>query len=134
MKQFFTKIIAATLAFLVLFSTFSFTVEKHYCGDFLIDVSYTGDVQVCNNDIASDLSIQIKKCCKDEVQKIEGQDELQITSLDKITFEKQQFLTAFLFAYQNLYIDNSPKNVFQKIFPPPETYQNYQVTYQSFLI
>ena len=33
MKQILSKISYFTLALLVLFSTFSFTVDKHYCGE-----------------------------------------------------------------------------------------------------
>ena len=134
MKQFFVKISSFLFALLVLFSTFSFTVEKHYCGDFLMDVSFTGNAKDCGMDMEAKALKKKKSCCKDEMHKVEGQDELQLTSLDKITFEKQQFLTAFFYSYQNLFFIEKPKKVFQKIFPPPETYYNYQVTYQSFLI
>ena len=134
MKEIFLKISSFTLALLVLFSTFSFTVEKHFCGDFLIDTSYLGKVEVCNDDIQSDLSIEIKKCCKDEVQKFEGQDELQLKNFDKISFENQQFLTAYFTSYIALFSNSQLEKSFSKDLPPPEIYQNYQVTYQSFLI
>lgn len=134
MKQFLTKTIAFTLAFLVLYSTLSFTVDKHYCGDFLVDVSFTGEAVGCGMEMDSKATTKKKNCCKDETLNIEGQDELQLTSFNKITFEKQQFLTAFVFAYQNLLFDKSKEKSFQRVFPPPEIYQNYQVIYQSFLI
>ncbi|WCC42067.1 hypothetical protein PJJ26_11540 [Tenacibaculum finnmarkense] len=47
MNQLFTKIATIILALLVLISTFSFTVEKHYCGDFLVDISYLGEADNC---------------------------------------------------------------------------------------
>ena len=83
MKSTLQKIGSTLLALLVLFSTFSFTVEKHYCGDFLVDVSFFGDAQDCaeelgEEDCDSPQVIQKKKCCKDEVEKIEGQDDLKI--------------------------------------------------------
>lgn len=134
MKHFLTKITAFTLAFLVLFSTFSFNVDKHYCGDFLVDVSFTGEAVGCGMEMDSKATIKKKNCCKDETLNIEGQDELQLTSFNKITFEKQQFLTAFVFSYQNLFVEQSRTQSDQRIFPPPEIYQNYQVIYQSFLI
>lgn len=134
MKHFFVKISSILLAFLVLFSTFSFTVEKHYCGDFLMDVSFTGDAKDCGMDMEAKALRKKKSCCKDEMHKVEGQDELQLTSFDKITFEKQQFLTAFFYSYQNIFLVKKPENFFQKTFPPPEVYQNYQIIYQSFLI
>lgn len=133
MKHFFTKITSFTLAFFVLFSTFSFTVEKHYCGDFLVDVSFTGDADGCGMQMEK-VAAKKKNCCKDETHQVEGQNELQLTSLDKITFEKQQFITAFIYSYQDLFQEKSTNKIFQKDFPPPEIHQNYQITYQTFLI
>ena len=133
MKHFFIKIASFTLAFLVLFSTLSFSVAKHYCGDFLVDVSFTGEAEGCGMKMMTSTTKK-KNCCKDETHQFEGQDELQLTSIAKITFEKQQFITAFVFSYQELFIDNAIEKDFQKIFPPPEIHQNYQVIYQSFLI
>ncbi len=122
------------MAFLVLFSTFSFTVEKHYCGDFLIDVSYTGKAYNCGMDMEAKALAKKKNCCKDEIQKIEGQDELQLSSIDKISFEKQQFLTVFIFTYNDLFSEFSTEKNLQKAFPPPDIDLDYQVNYQTFLI
>lgn len=132
MKPVFYKIASITLAILVLFSTFSFTVEKHFCGEFLMDVSFTGEADDCGMEMEA--KTINKKCCKDEVYKIDGQNELQLTSFDKITFEKQQFLTAFFYSYKDLFDDKSTEKTFQKDFPPPEISFNYQVVYQTFLI
>ena len=134
MKHFLTKISVFTLAFLVLFSTFSFNVDKHYCGDFLVDVSFTGEAVGCGMEMGSKATTKKKNCCKDETHQLEGQDELQLTSLENITFENQQFLVAFVFSYQNLLLDKVAEKTFHHIFPPPEIHQNYQVIYQSFLI
>lgn len=133
MKQFFTKIVSFTLAFLVLFSMFSFTIDKHYCGDFLMDVSFVGETEGCGMEMDS-VSKKKKNCCKDETQKVEGQDELQLTSLDKITIKKEQFIIAFVFLYQDLFIENSINKFIQKEFPPPEISLDYQIAYQTFLI
>lgn len=133
MKHFSTKILSITLAFLVLFSTFSFTVEKHYCGDFLMDVSFTGDTDGCGMQM-DNAPAKKKNCCKDETHQVEGQDELQLASFDKITFEKQQFIAAFIHSYQDLFLEKSTNKVVQKDFPPPEIPFNYQIAYQTFVI
>ena len=134
MKKIVTKITSFALAFLVLFSTFSFTVEKHYCGDFLVDVSFIGEADGCAMNIDKVAQTKMKKCCKDEVQKFEGQDELQINKVKTVTFEKAQFLTAFFVSYTNLFIEADIKNYFYKDFSPPDISKNYQVLYQTFLI
>lgn len=134
MKQFLTKISSLILAFLVLFSTFSFTVDKHYCGDFLVDVSFTGKSENCGMQMDKVATTIKKNCCKDEVHKVEGQDELQLNKIEKITFEKEQFLTAFVISYKDLFVVKEPKNNFYKDFSPPDISLDYQILYQTFLI
>ncbi|MGJ8745569.1 HYC_CC_PP family protein [Polaribacter sp.] len=132
MKQVFSKIASILLALLVLFSTFSFTVEKHYCGDFLMDVSFVGDADDCGMEMQK---IATKKnCCKDEIHKVEGQDKLQTNKIEKITFAKKQFLTAFVIAYTDLCIIKESDIYFYPDFSPPEVSSDYRVLYQTFLI
>ncbi|WP_431167901.1 HYC_CC_PP family protein [Tenacibaculum halocynthiae] len=47
MKSLLYKISSLLLALLLVFSTTSFTVEKHFCGVFLIDVSFLGNADSC---------------------------------------------------------------------------------------
>ncbi|AUC85379.1 hypothetical protein CW731_08805 [Polaribacter sp. ALD11] len=134
MKISITKITSFLLAFLVLFSTFSFTVESHYCGDSLIAVSFTGEADVCKSDITNDSSIKTKDCCSDEVHKIEGQKELQQYSKNKISFQKQQFLATNIISYQTLFVGNKATKVNYNSLFLPDKPLDYQVLYQSFLI
>ena len=134
MKNLFIKISSFLLAFLVLFSTFSFTVEKHYCGDFLVDVSFTGRADSCGMQMETLPLPKKQNCCKDEVHKIEGQDKLQLTKIEKITFQKEQFLTAFVISYRDLFVINESTNNFYKDFSPPDIPLDYQIEYQTFLI
>ncbi|MBU3010797.1 hypothetical protein KO506_05250 [Polaribacter vadi] len=134
MKKQFTKIASITLAFFVLFSTFSFTVEKHYCGDFLVDVSFTGDTEACGMEMNAISETKMKSCCKDEVHKVEGQDELQTQKTEKITFENQKFLTAYVISFKELLIKNESKNIFYQDFSPPDLPKDFQLLHQTFLI
>ncbi len=134
MDNLFLKISSSLLAFLMLFSTLSFTVEKHYCGDFLVDVSFTGETEGCGMAMNKTAAIQKKNCCKDEVHQVEGQDELQLQDVENITFQKQQFLTAFVISYQNVFVLPRSNTKFYKDFSPPDIPLDYQVAYQSFLI
>jgi len=82
MKKYFQKIAATVLTCLVLLSTFSFTVEKHYCGRFLVDVAVFTKAKDCGMDMmthSDDQKEAMKKkpCCKDEILVLEGQDELK---------------------------------------------------------
>jgi hypothetical protein len=134
LKQFFTKIASILIALLVLVSTFSFTVDKHYCGDFLVDISFTGEAEGCGMNMDSTATAKKKNCCKYEVQKFEGQDELQTSKVENITFENQQFLTAFLISLNELRIEDNSEVNFYKNFTPPDSPKDFQVLFQSFLI
>jgi hypothetical protein len=134
MKQIIAKKTSLLLAFLVLFSTFSFTVEKHYCGDLLMDVSFTGNAEGCAMNLDAVASAKKKNCCKDEVHQIDGQDLLQFNKTEKISFNKQQFITAFLVFKADLLLKNESENNFNKEFSPPDIRLEYQILYQTFLI
>jgi uncharacterized membrane protein len=131
MKSIFNKIASISMAFLVLLSTMSFTVEKHYCGDFLVDVSIIGNADSC--DMKMDLS-DINNCCKDEIYHIEGQDKLQKNSTDDLSLNQQKIIIALVISYQTIFVDVDLEKEFYKDFSPPDILQDYQVLYQSFLI
>ena len=65
-KKTIHKIFSVFLALVVLVSTVSFTIEKHFCGDVLIDIAMFSDVKKCSME---DLEIELEKikkksCCK----------------------------------------------------------------------
>jgi|TARA_B110001454_G_scaffold39154_1_gene38560 hypothetical protein len=134
MKSIFTKISSALLAFLVLFSTLSFTVESHYCGGFLMDISIVGEANDCGMKVEQKMAKEKINCCKDEVIITDGQDELHPASFGTLNFEKQQFLTTFYSSYLNLLKEESSRNIIYKAFHRPVIPINYQIKYQSFLI
>ena len=134
MKSRFFKISSFLLSLLVLFSTFSFTVEKHYCGEFLMDVSYLGDASDCGMQMEAKAKVKKKKCCKDEIHQIVGQDELQQNSIDDFNLLKQQFLVAYIISSNDLFLDKESKKTLYIDASPPDISLDYQVLYQSFLI
>lgn len=133
MKQAIIKISSVVLALLVLFSTFSFTVEKHFCGDSLIDVSIIGNVEDCCGQKDA-LTVTKKKCCTDEVIQINGQDKLQHSSFGNFETKQQQFVAFFILSYQNVFIQKSRKQIYFDDFSPPDFQKDFQTLYQTFLI
>ena len=135
MKQVSHKIMSLVMAFVVLFSTLSFTVNMHYCGDTLMDTAIFHKAETCGmemeNPSSKDCSVTKKNCCSDEQLVIDGQDELQL-SVDKISFEQQVFIASFVYTYINLFegLDNNvssyeeyePPLVIRQIFKLDETY------------
>ena len=124
------------MAFIVLCSTLSFTIEKHFCGDFLIATSIFSEVDKCAQE-AFELeqeAITKKPCCKDVVDLIKGQDELQNKSFDDLEFQQQVFLQAFAYSYINLF-EGLPEHVVpHKDYSPPNLIYDIQVLDEVYLI
>lgn len=138
MKKILTKISASFLALIVLFSSMSFTVEKHYCGETLVDVSYFGEAESCCAKAMKEMDHKEKKsqkkgCCSDEVEIIESStfDKEKITSF---TTQELQFLTFYVFSYINLFQEVDLEKEFYKDFSPPDIVQDIQVLHETFLI
>ena len=135
MKQVFHKITSLLMAFVVLFSTMSYTVDMHYCGDTLVETAIFHKAKGCGMEMESpsteDCSVIKKNCCNDEQLLIDGQDELQL-SINKISFEQQVFIASFVYTSINLfegleknvssYEEYRPPLVIRQIFKIDETY------------
>lgn len=101
---YFHKTFSVTLSLLVLFSTLSLTIEKHFCGDVLIDVAVFTKIEKCADDIAvlDETAITKKSCCKDEIDVIEGL-QLIANSFEDLDDIQQPILLAYSFSYLNLF-------------------------------
>ena len=126
------------MAFMLLFSTMSFTVDMHYCGGQLIDFSLFEAVDSCAmraqaSKSSSECALMKMDCCTDVEIVKEGQDDLKI-SFHQFTFEHQTFITAFAYSYINLFEGLDENNTFFKEYAPPPLIRDIQVLDQTFLI
>lgn len=124
------------LALLVLFSTVSFTIEKHFCSDVLIDVALFTDVKKCDMD-TSELNhetILNKTCCKDEISVFQGQDDLRLTSYNDLNVFQQFFITTFTYTFLHSFEDLSQYIIPHKNYSPPILVADIQVLDQVFTI
>lgn len=125
------------MAFVVLFSTLSFTVNMHFCGDTLVETALFHKTKGCGMEMQSPstegCAIIKKNCCNDEQLVVDGQDELQL-SIDTISFEQQLFLVSFVYNYITLF-EGLDKNVssYEQYKPPPSIRQIYKFD-ETFLI
>lgn len=120
------------MAFVVLLSTVSFTIEKHYCGDVLIDISVFKNAANCGMESAE--TLQEKSCCKDEINVIEGQDELKASSFVDIDFKVSQLLFALTSTTINLSDFDLKHNNSFKEYPPPNLVYDILLMKQVLLI
>lgn len=125
------------MAFLVLFSTLSFTIDMHYCGETLVDTAIFKKAKGCGmemqNPSTKDCSMTKKNCCSDKQIFVDGQDELKI-SFDTLSFEQQQFVVSFIYTYINLFEGFVEEiNSFQEYKPPLVVRQIYKLD-ETYLI
>ena len=117
------KTFSVALSLLVLFSTLSLTIEKHFCGDKLIDVAIFSKTEKCSDDrveIGDDnIDATVMSCCKDEIDVIEGLSVTTLNSFEDLDIIHQHVLIAYTYSYINLFegVPNlaNPHNYY---FPP----------------
>ena len=126
------------MAFIVLFSTFSFTVNEHYCGDTLKDRAIFVKADKCLMEMKMDVptkecDMHQKKCCDDLVKVIEGQDELKV-SFDKLSADQQLLAVLFIDSYLGSFeVLVNEQNTFD-IYPPPLIVRDIYKLDQVYLI
>ena len=113
MKQVFHKIVSFAMAFVVLFSTMSYTISMHFCGDTLVETALFQKAKGCGMEMqkpsSEDCAIIKDNCCNDEQVVVDGQNELKL-QVDSITFKQQVFIASFVYSYINLF-EGVEKNV-----------------------
>ena len=129
---------SVAMAFLLLASTTSWTVEKHYCMGHLVDMAFFGHAETCGMEMDSsdDFDSEVKdekSCCSDEIIAMDGQDDLKI-SFNDISLDQQLFLVAFTHSYLNLFQELEGQAVPHKQYPPPTLVKDIHVLDQVFLI
>ncbi|MGY5851618.1 HYC_CC_PP family protein [Salegentibacter sp. F14] len=129
MKKAFQNSGSVVLALLVLFSTFSFTVDKHFCGSFLVDKAIFAEADTCGMDMEN----AADNCCTNEKVVVDGQDELK-PSLESLDFGQKLFIASFSIFYFNLFETLPKEEVPFKDYSPPLLVTNIQLVDQVFLI
>jgi|LGVF01.1.fsa_nt_gb hypothetical protein len=139
MKEILHKISSISMALLVLFSSFSFTVHKHMCGNEVADVSYIieadscgMEMDVCKNNNSSEQNIEKEPCCKNISEVVEGnQNEQQ--ALQGLEIQQVQFVAAFINSYVSLF-DEAKTVIFYNDYPPPLIVKNIYKLDEVYLI
>ena len=137
-SNFFHKLFSLLLAILILVSTSSFTVEKHFCKGFLIDYSIFTTLKKCNDAPCSDNTkeedTEDPECCNDVVDIVEGQDVVTTRDLNDLDYHQQVFLFAFTVSFNELFNYTSVPKVRYKDYHSPFLITDKLVDHQTFLI
>lgn len=126
------------MAMVVMFSTMSFSINKHYCMDHLVDVSLILPAENCGMDmIITDTTdseeLTATPCCSDEHIAVEGQDEISTTSAVSIDIDKV-FATAFVYSYVLLFEPEIQDQPEFKAYQPPLITRDLPVLFETYLI
>ncbi|MBD1262308.1 hypothetical protein HZY62_17050 [Maribacter polysiphoniae] len=137
MKAIAYKITAVSMALLLLATTTSWKVEKHFCMGHLVDMAFFVDAQDCGMDMVSEsdsvATIDKKSCCDDEVIAIEGQNDVR-PSFNDIDVEQQPFLVAYTYTYLGLFEPIAVQNIPHKQYIPPKIVKDIHLLDDVFLI
>ena len=137
MKQSIHKIASFFMAFVVLFSTMSFTIDMHYCGDTLVDTAVFSKAKTCgmeSMETSSCESPQLKKnCCSEEQISFEGENELQLT-FEELTFDQELFLASYVYTYISLFEGYKDISTSFLEYSPPLVVKDIQQLDEQFLI
>ena len=125
MNKILKNISVCFLSLLVLMASTSFTIDKHYCGETLVDVSYFGAADNCG--------MEDIKSSKNETQVI------KLPAFEKdngfqFSTEEIQFLVFHTYSYIHLFQAVELEKKTYKEHPPPDIVQDIQVLYETFLI
>ena len=121
------------MALVVMFSTLSFTVESHYCGNRLVDTAIFTQVEGCGMEMNGETPMK-KGCCKDEIEVVKGQDELKFNAFEDLNFDQQFVLTSFIYSYVSLFESLPKKIIPHRDYIPPNLTNNIQLLDGVFII
>ncbi len=121
---------------MVLMSTVSWTVDKHFCMGRVMDIAVFGHADDCGMEDAM-AAMQTtgleNHCCDDESFTLQGQDDLKL-SLSDLGLDDQLFLVAFTYSYIDLFAPISQLPVPNEKYPPPLLTKDIQILDEVFLI
>jgi len=139
MLQVLHKILAVIIALVVLFSSLSFTVEKHVCMGEVTDVSYFMEPDTCGMtvdecDVNDSLETKIKKekCCNNVQELIPGNQNEQ-HALQSFEIEQVYFVLVYSYTFLNL-LEEKEQSIAFDYYLPPIVDKDVQALYQTFLI
>jgi hypothetical protein len=138
MKAIISKGVSIVMALLLLVSTTSWMVGKHYCMGHLVSVSLFAHAKDCGMDMGTSTNdtSQLEtegSCCSDQIIVVEGQDHLKISFNDN-NLVPQPFLTALAYSYLALFKAQVERPVPHEHYPPPLLFKDIHVLDQVFLI
>ncbi len=121
------------MAFLLLFSTLSFTVDMHFCGKSLVDVSLYHEAEGCGMSMDDQLMVDMG-CCSDVEWSVDGQDSLEKAPAVPDLAPQFVALLQVVSMYNLLEPELRSRIIPFKEYSPPKLVPDITVRDQQFLI
>lgn len=125
------------MAALVLLSTLSITIEKHYCADTLVDVAVFTEIEsCCSSKTPSKANTEGEEegCCNNEINLLVGQDELSLTKAQSLSPTQVLYAVAVAYIFSGKNINTTEDKPDFKAYVPPDPAQDIQLLNEVFLI
>lgn len=123
------------MALLVLVSTLSLTIEKHYCADNLVDVAvFTEAKGCCAAAKAATSESKEDGCCKNEVDLIKGQDELSLKDTESFKSLNKTFLVAVASVFGTIFPIEDQTPTPKDVYTPPKLFDDLYQLHEVYLI
>ena len=132
------KISSGVLALVLILSTISYSVEKHFCEGFLVDTSFFGEGEPCgeleSDACGSETLPQEKDCCEDEIHHIEGIDNLVKVEKDNDEVKHVAHTSYLLPALDYSYFEEVVAFIAHEHYSPPELVHNIHVLFEVYIL
>lgn len=144
MKEVINKLMAIFLTLIVLFTTTSYSVEKHICGGEVFSVSLFGTAENCgmesdyfeyieSNETCNFNALPNESCCQDESLLIAGSTVQQDSGISFKT-DKTYFLASYILSTNQLIEINADTSEQYKKYNHPLIVKDISVLYEVFRI
>ena len=144
MKQLFKNIVSVFLALVVLFTSFSFTISSHYCGDILVDSAVFTEAEDCgmmdehkdncNTKTMDELCFESDSMhCKNVNKSFEG-NTIEQQAFEIAKLQKVYFAVAFIASYDLLFTDDTSSTITYHHYNPPLVTNDLTILFENFRI
>lgn len=129
------KGVALFLAITVLFASVSITVEKHFCGETLVDMAVFSKAKKCSMGVSKDVQTQNTKtpCCKDEIEVLDNPQKMA-QGFEEFTPLKAQMFVAYGLSLTALFASDQSSKISYNIYTPPLLVSDIQILHEVFII
>jgi len=144
MKQLFTNIVSVFLALIVLFTSFSFTISSHYCGDLLVDSAIFIEADNCGmmdehednctTETMGELCFENDSMhCKNVNKSFEG-NSIEQQAFEIAKLQKVYFTIAYIASYKLLFANTTSNTTVYYQYKSPLVTNNLTVLFENFRI